>query len=228
MRMPDFEALVAARKACRICIERSPGKLRSCAEFDFDPDVVSHWEAWLGHKSPRLVVVGQDFGNVDYFIRNRGRDEPHNKTNENLHALLIEAGLQVRHPSEKDTYAPVFLTNSILCIKEGTMNTPILSSWIDACTERHLLPLIGYLKPKLVVGMGNAGWRAVRRLFGLHGAPQRISHAAGSTWVAADRTHVFAVCHCGPLGVINRPWPQQLADWRRIGAAIFDKMPQPA
>jgi len=218
--MQEFDALVAARKACRICVERSPGKLRSCAEFDFDPYVVSHWEAWLGHKSPRLVVVGQDFGNVGYFVRNRGRDEPHNKTNENLCALLTEAGLKVRHPSEKDAKAPVFLTNSILCIKEGAMNTPILSSWIDACTERHLLPLIGFLKPHVVVGMGNAGWRAVRRLFALQDVPQRISHAAGSNWVAADRTHVFAVCHCGPLGVISRPWAQQLADWRRIGAFV--------
>jgi hypothetical protein len=223
--MQEFDALVTARKACRICVERSRGKLRSCAEFDFDPDVVSHWEAWLGHKSPRLVVVGQDFGNVGYFVRNRGRDEPHNKTNENLYALLTEAGLQVRHPSEKDMDAPVFLTNSILCIKEGAMNTPILSSWVDTCTERHLLPLIGFLKPKVVVGMGNAGWRAVRRLFALHDAPQRISHAAGSSWVAVDLTEVFAVGHCGPLGIINRPWPQQLADWRRIGAA-FSRSPE--
>ena len=83
--MTEFETLIAARKACRICVERSPGKIRSCAEFDFDPDVVSHWEQWLGHRSPKLLVVGQDFGNVGYFVRCRGRDEPNNKTNENLY-----------------------------------------------------------------------------------------------------------------------------------------------
>ena len=90
--MPEFETLIAARKACRICVERSPGKIRSCAEFDFDPDVVSHWEQWLGHRSPKLLVVGQDFGNVGYFVRCRGRDEPNNKTNENLYRLLTAAG----------------------------------------------------------------------------------------------------------------------------------------
>ena len=31
---------------------------------------------------------------------------------------------------------------------------------------------------------------------------------------------VFAVRHPGPLGIINRPWPQQIADWRRIGEAV--------
>jgi uracil-DNA glycosylase len=218
--MEEFDALIRARKACRICAERHPGKIRSCAEFDFDPDVVSHWEQWLGHRRPKLLVVGQDFGNVGYFIRNQGRDEPHNKTNENLHKLLLAAGIDVQHPSQQDLSAPVFLTNSILCIKEGAMNTPILASWIDTCTERHLRPLIRFLKPPVVVGMGNSGWRAVRRIFGLCHAPQLISRAAGSAWVTADRTRIFAVGHCGPLGVINRPWPRQLADWRRIGAAV--------
>jgi hypothetical protein len=218
--MRPFETLVAARKACRICVERSPGRIRSCAEFDFDPDVVSHWEQWLGHRNPKLLVVGQDFGNVGYFVRCRGRDEPHNKTNDNLYRLLTAAGIAVKHPSQRDPGAPVFLTNSILCIKEGAMNAPILSSWVDACSEQHLAPLIGFLKPPVVVGMGNAGWRAVRGAFALHHAPRLISLAAGSGWSAEDHTRVFAVGHCGPLGLINRPWPQQLSDWRRIGAAV--------
>ncbi|MBV9199317.1 MAG: hypothetical protein JOY83_06185 [Alphaproteobacteria bacterium] len=217
--MAEFEDLIAARKACRLCVERSPGRIRSCAEFDFDPDVVSHWEQWLGHRRPKLLVVGQDFGNVGYFVRCRGRDEPDNKTNENLYRLLIAAGIAVKHPSQRDIEAPVFLTNSILCIKEGPMAGSILSSWVDACTERHLRPLLRLLGSPVAVGMGNAGWRAVRAAFALKEAPRLISHAAGSCWVA-NRTRVFAVGHCSPLGIINRPWPQQLADWRRIGAAV--------
>ena len=218
--MPEFEELIEARKACRICVERNPGKIRSCAEFDFDPDVVSHWEQWLGHRSPKLLVVGQDFGNVGYFVRCRGRDEPNNKTNENLHNLLTAAGIAVTHPSQRDGQARVFLTNSILCIKEGLMNGPILSSWVNACSAQHLRPLINYLRPPVVVGMGNAGWRAVRRVFALAAAPRFISLAAGCHWLASDQTRIFAVGHCGPLGIINRPWPRQLADWRRIGAAV--------
>src|SRR6478672_2325316 len=118
----DYDGLVAARKACRICVERSPGKIRSCGDFDFDPDVVSHWEPWLGHKRPKLLAVGQDFGNIDYFVRNGGRDEPNNKTNDNLRKLLREAGFEVTSPAEPDGIAPVFLTNSILCVKEGPMD----------------------------------------------------------------------------------------------------------
>ncbi len=219
-RREEYAELVAARKACRTCVEKSPGRLRSCAEFDYDPPVVSLWELWLGHKNPKLLVVGQDFGNVDYFVRNRGRDEPHNKTNDNLHKLLSAAGITAGAPPELDPEAPVFLTNSILCLKEGAMSAPIRSSWVRACTEQHLRPLMRWLKPPVVVGMGNCGWQAVRRVFALSHAPRAISRAAGRDWTAADETRVFAVGHCGPLGLINRPGPQQIEDWRRIGAAV--------
>ncbi len=216
----EYGALVMARKACRACVERSPGKIRSCAEFDFDPDVVSHWEPWLGHKQPKLLAVGQDFGNVGYFVRNRGRDDPNNKTNDNLRRLLMEAGFSVTNPPEFDGNTPVFLTNSILCVKEGAMNGAVRSSWVDACADKHLRPLVYYLKPPIVVGMGSCGWRAVRRVFALEDAPERILSAAGSSWTSADRTQVFAVGHPGPLGLTNRPWPQQVADWRQVGEAV--------
>src|SRR2546428_8503783 len=155
----EWRALVTARKACRICVERSPGRLRSCGEFDFDPEVVSHWEQWLGHKTPKLLLVGQDFGNVDYFLRHRGHDEPHNATNNNLQRLLAEAGIRVTDPPELDPEAPVFATNSILCVKEGRMNGAILASWVNNCADLHLVPLIGLLRPPVVVGMGSHGWR---------------------------------------------------------------------
>jgi uracil-DNA glycosylase len=216
----EYGALVAARKACRICVEGTPGKIRSCAEFDFDPEVVSHWELWLGHQRPKLLAVGQDFGNVGYFVRNRGCDDPNNKTNANLRKLLTESGFNVTPPREFDGNTPVFLTNSILCIKEGPMDGAIRSSWVEACADRHLGPLVRYLQPPVVVGMGSCGWRAVRRVFELAQAPERISRAAGSSWISGDETRVFAVGHPGPQGLTNRPWRQQVADWRRIGEAV--------
>ena len=219
-QLDPYSALVAARKACRVCVERSPGKIRSCAEFDYDPNVVSHWEAWLGHRRPKLLAVGQDFGNVGYFVRYRGRDDPNNKTNDNLRKLLIEAGFDVTRPWQLDRKTPVFLTNSILCIKDGPMDGAIRPIWVDACADKHLRQLVRYLKPPIVVGMGSCGWRAVRRIFALDGAPERISHAAGSAWISADGTRIFAVGHPGPQGLTNRPLPQQLADWRRIGEAV--------
>jgi hypothetical protein len=127
--MPEFEALIAARKACRICVERSPGKIRSCAEFDFDPDVISHWEQWLGHHNPKLLVVGQDFGNVGYFVRCRGRDEPNNKTNENLYQLLTAAGIAVQHPSQ---LYPVHQGRGNECTHSGELGGCLLRATLAA------------------------------------------------------------------------------------------------
>jgi uracil-DNA glycosylase len=224
----DYNALVAARKACRICVERSPGRIRSCSEYAFDPEIVSHWEQWLGHKNPKLLVVGQDFGNVAYFQRCSGRDEPGNQTNANLQRCLAAAGISVGDPPDLDPAAPVFMTNSILCVKEGRMDAPILASWVRSCTEAHLVPLLRYLRPPVVVGMGHRGWQAVRQAFALHDAPRQISRALASSWLAADGTRLFAVVHCGPLGLTNRGWPQQLADWQQIGAAVAGASPQSA
>jgi hypothetical protein len=64
--------------------------------------------------------------------------------------------------------------------------------------------------------------RAVRRVFALRQAPERISHAAGLSWTSSNQTQVFAVGHPGPLGLPNRPWAKQLADWRRIGEAVWN------
>jgi uracil-DNA glycosylase len=176
-----------------------------------------------GHPQPKLLVVGQDFGNVQYFVRCRGRDEPGNQTNANLQRLLGVAGIAVTDPSDADPAAPIFMTNSILCVKEGRMDAPILASWVKSCTERHLVPLLRLLRPPVVVGMGARGWQAVRQAFGLQEAPARISQAVGGFWIAADSTRLFAVVHCGPLGLTNRPLPQQLADWRRIGAGLAER-----
>jgi len=114
----------------------------------------------------------------------------------------------------------VFLTNSILCIKEGPMDGAVRPAWVDACADKHLHPLVRYLKPPVVVGMGSCGWRAVRQVFELDHAPERISQTAGSSWILPDGTRVFAVGHPGPQGLTNRSWPQQVADWRRIGQAV--------
>ena len=100
------------------------------------------------------------------------------------------------------------------------MDGAVRSSWVDACADKQLRPLVRYLKPPIVVAMGSCGWRAVRRVFALEYAPERVSLAAGSSWISADRTRVFAVGHPGPQGLTNRPWQQQVADWGRIGEAV--------
>jgi len=217
--------LVVCRKGCRICIERDPGKIHNGADFDFDPPVVSHWSQWLGHKRPKVLIVGQDFGDIGYFRRYLGSDDPKNPTNQNLRELLNYAGIAAGDPPAADELTPVFLTNSILCLKEGTMATPIKPRWVKACAGSHLLPLAQFLRAPIVVSMGATAWRAVRLVFGLSGVPVKITLAAGSSWSAQDGTRLFPVCHCSGLGIRNRSWPNQISDWQQIGEAVHSLEP---
>jgi hypothetical protein len=223
--MDMYEALVAARKQCTICVNQYRGEIENGSKYSFDPNVVSYWSQWLGNRTPKLVIVGNDFGNIDYFERNDGRDECNNPTNDNLKKLLNEADIPVTKAPEPDHEAPVYLTNSVLCLKAGDMNAPLRTGWVRECTRHHLVPLVRYLKPLVVVGMGGLGWAAVRMLYwsSLQHTSEKISRVAGCQWTVDDGIVVFAVGHCGWQGIngpTGRPWEQQVRDWRLIGETV--------
>ncbi len=212
-----YGELVRARKDCRLCVDGGPSPLRNGSSFDFDPDVVSHWSQWLGHQRPRLLVVGQDFSGADYFERNRGRDDPASPTNRSLRDLLAEAGIEAGPPPANDPAARVYLTNSVLCLKPGGMSGSVRTGWVRNCARNHLAPLLDHLRPQAVVAMGGPAWLAVREVFPGTGLPGGIKDAAGRSWTSPSGCGVFAVGHCSGLGLANRPWQMQLADWREIG-----------
>jgi DNA polymerase len=218
----DLEALVRQRQSCRLCTDRDPNQIRNGSTFDFEPQILSYWSQWLGHRQPKLLIVGQDFGTVEYFLKFRGRDDPGSRTNANLRELLVIAGMEVGVPPESDPAALVFLTNSILCLKSGSMNAPIKKSWVRNCSAHYLRPLIRFLQPPVIVGMGSGGWMAVREALDLSGVPDSISQAAGNRWRTALGQAVFAVGHCSGLGLVNRSWEKQVMDWSRIGKAVAD------
>lgn len=212
-----IETLIEARQQCRLCINSHPGEIRNGSEFSFDPRVVSHWSQWLGDLRPKLMIVGQDFGNLDYFERFSGLDDPASTTNANLYRLLIEAGLHPTPPPMHDQTSGVFLTNSLLCFKTGKgMSDSVRTSWSRTCTQTHLLPLVNLLKPRVLVALGGPSWKSVRPLFGLKSSPETIMKAAGQHWSSSE-IEIFAVVHCGGLGLRNRSWKFQVEDWQRIG-----------
>ena len=218
-----FEPLVAARKSCRICPDRSPGKIHCGSSRPFDPNVVSYWSQWLGCPNPKLLIVGQDFGDIDYFDQFMGHDETNNQTNNSLYLLLRLIGLNPTRPPLADFSTPVFLTNAVLCLKEPPMNRPLLDSWIRACATSHLVPLLRALRPS-VVAMGGPAWKALQVAAGLRNVPATIGEAAGKMWIDSGGRKVFAVGHCGGLGLRNRPIHIQQQDWSLIGEALREHL----
>jgi uracil-DNA glycosylase len=214
-----IQNLVDMRKKCRLCMECDSAALVNGAEFAFDPNVVSYWSQWLGHPQPRLLLVAQDFSDVDYFQRYQGASNRDSATNQKLSHLLSVAGLAPKPGPEPDNETRVFLTNSILCLKQPPMNRAISAKWVRNCATKQLRPLIEQLQPTIVVGMGSHGWRAVRSAFDLKDAPKKLSEVAGQSWKLGE-SFVFAVGHCAPQGLANRPITVQEEDWRRIGLVL--------
>lgn len=223
-----LQVLAEKRRSCRTCCDSDPDLIKNGSEFDFDPPVVSYWSQWLGSPRPKILIVGQDFGSIDYFTRFRGQDEPNNRTNTNLRQLLGEADVHVGPPPLSDHDAPVFLTNAILCLKAGKMNAPIKEQWVLDCSGMHLLPLIKALMPQIIVGMGRHGWLAVRSALQMQNVPSSIGEAAGKSWILPSQMRVFAVGHCSGLGLVNRNWAMQMLDWRKIGEALSSRNGNPA
>ncbi len=201
-------------------MEATPGAIRNGSDETYDPMVASHWAQWLCDPHPDLVIVGQDFGNFDYFVAFRGADDPRNETNMQLYGFLLEAGLSPGTPVDRDANAKVFLTNTILCFKTSPqMNAPVKQMWARDCLSLHLNPLLALLKPKAVVALGSTAWKALRRYHRLTHSPEQMLQAAGSSW-PTEHYQLFANAHCGRLGQANRAHALQKGDWQRIGAFL--------
>jgi len=229
-RDAEYRALMAGRKNCRICVRQCEGQIKNGMQLGAelgiaDPDVFSHWEQWLGNRSPEILIIWPGLGKRQLFRtfqRTRPKAQPdHQKP---LQASGLRGGLCRRRSCAGRRFfpAPVFLTNSILCLKAGPkMDASIRDSWVDNCTHNHLVPLLQFLRPPIVVAMGQKAWRAARTAFKIN-ADKGIKKAAGGCW-SANGSLVFAVIHPGPQGKISRKMNEQEADWRRIGAARCEK-----
>ena len=92
---------------------------------------------------------------------------------------------------------------------------------MDQSVRNKSSPTVGkILNPPIVVALGGPGWQATKLALEIKEAPEKISEAAGGQWRTAAGIHVFAVGHCGPLGIANQSLDKQLEDWSRIADAL--------
>jgi DNA polymerase len=127
----QYDALVARRKKCRRCVGLSnPAFGRFCR---FDSTEIGPWSRLHGDLDAQLMVFGQDWGDVDYYVRNRGLDDLNNPTSKNLERILQHIGMDVSLTAYSDQPRGLFLTNAILCLKTGGLQAKVHPTWIDNC-----------------------------------------------------------------------------------------------
>ena len=214
----EYQTLVQLRKQCRDC----PG-LVNPSRYDYDSAQIGPWSRWQGNLDAELMVVGQDWGTTKFFVKWEGNDPPAgNPTNDNLRRLLNSIGIDIGPPGV-DQEGQIFLTNVILCLKEGTLQAPVDEQWAPRCGEKFLRPLIEIVEPKVVVALGQQSYKAILGAYAMdYGRPKTYRMVVESGYrTLPDGVLLFPVYHCGAFGVnINREMSEQLEDWARVRAAL--------
>jgi uracil-DNA glycosylase family 4 len=218
----QYLKLVEKRKACRLCVGlTNPADTALCS---YDSNEIGPWSRLHGDLEAQVMVIGQDWGDVDYFVENRGKDELDNPTTCNLEKLLSHIGINIFTTTDGERNQGLFLTNAILCLKQGGLQAKVDRKWVANCSANFLRQQIEIVQPKVVVGLGEFAFHSVLRTFGLPTIKLKdaISDAEGRELLPCVR--LFAAYHCGK-GTINRnrDLKQQTVDWERIGRFLNPK-----
>jgi DNA polymerase len=220
LKESEYREIVLARKNCRIC----PG-LKNPADVaggQFDCDEIGAWSRWQGNLDADVILVGQDWGDVDHFIKFRGTDPMTGRTNKMLMHLLSYIGRPIKPINEmSNDRGEIFLTNAILCLKDGGMQAPVVPSWFQTCATKFLRRQIEIISPKVVIGLGQRAFDAVLFSFGLDRVVFRVAVDSQRGIPLPSGSELFAVYHCSPR-ILNthRNFQQQLMDWQRIRNVI--------
>jgi len=197
---------------------------------------VNLWSYWQGNLSPEILVIGQDWGELpkpemmkiftdsEAYRANILKDE--NETDINLARLFADV-FSVDILEEQK----LFFTNSVFCYKKGKLDENVCTSWFRNCNAHFMSSLILLLEPKCIITLGN---EALHGLF----SSGNIVHSDGKKarikskslkvilqmqsqlwWYAANdnkRIRLFPLFHPGGYSKRNRPYQQQVQDWKRI------------
>jgi uracil-DNA glycosylase family 4 len=221
-REAQYQELVTARRACRRCSGLTNPSL--IAGGHYDSNEIGPYTRWQGNRQAELLVVAQDFADVESFIRFEGWPGEGVQTNLALRELLNVAGFEASGPVKGVSDDVVFLTNAVLCMKPGNMGSKVPGEYFDACGRRFLRPTIELLHPRAVVALGGDALRAIRSAYGTPGSPRlkQLVERTPAGWLS-ERTALFVRYHPSPrVQNTHRSKAEQMQDWERIGTWLRD------
>lgn len=190
----------------------------------YDTDHLSPWSRWQGDLNADVVVVGQDWGDERYFMRNQGLDDDREQTCTNLREMAGAAGWDLGTPHAPNPQR-LFFTNAVLGVRaEAGKSGAVRKDWMEDSLP-FLVDLLDLIQPLAVVSLGLAAGRACRLAL-LESLPiaaevprnstMRRLHALGSV-----RSHGkpvwFPFYHCSLRGMLNRGREMQCDDWASLG-----------
>ncbi len=218
-KQEQYSTLVTERKRCRLCVG-----LRNAADAElaqFDSDEIGPWSRLHRDLDAGLMIIGQDWGDVRYYTANSGLDDFRNPTMRTLERLLRGIGVEVSLAEYGTNARGVFLTNAVLCLKQGGLQAQVERQWFKNCGAHFLRRQIEIVAPRVAVPLGQKAYEAMLGAFGLEAVPFRraVEDEAGTSLPNGSR--LLAVYHCGQR-VLNthRPFQKQQRDWQRVANVL--------
>ncbi len=89
---------------------------------------VGPWSDWQGNLNADTMVIGQEWGGSENYLRQFGRDRDQDSTNANLVTLTDNIGVTLPPPSAvqgSNENGVFFFTNAILCLRQGAATNKI-------------------------------------------------------------------------------------------------------
>jgi len=173
------------------------------------------WGYWHGNLNAEILLIGQDFGDCDYYLNNDGKDNPTNVTNLRLASLFGELGIDLGQSNAPNSLEKLYFTNAVLGVKKGGMAAPIKKEWYLDTAKKFIKPLIEIIEPKIIIAMGSKAYEVVSIIYSLDLKP--LKNIVDTNPISLqDNKKLFVVYHCSGLGIANRAFNIQRDDWQKI------------
>lgn len=218
-----YTALVTSRKACDKCTAIGLRNPASILGGVFDSNEIGPWTCWNGDLDARVLVVGQEWGDVDSFERQQGRDDP-SGTNRMLKELLAFVGFDIGPAPMNFPRSGVFLTNAALCLKSGGVQAPVNAAWFKNCGISFLRAQVEIVDPRVVVALGQQAYWALCYAFEIPHINFRDVVNRHEPIPLPTGASLVPVYHCGQR-ILNthRRRHQQFQDWKTVRTALIRK-----
>jgi hypothetical protein len=205
----DYPYFLEERKRCSICIDKYPKMIENPQKCNksYDKNKVGLWEYWQGNQFSKIVVVGQDWGDVGYYEAHNGRDDPNNITNKNIVELFASIGLSIDPlGTTPRKYGELFFTNAILCLKtEGGLHGKTKDEWYQDCINTFLKPMMEeIIKPKLIIILGKKASIEISRYSDTPLTDKMKMREIIERNFKVFNADAYPVYHPGAIGLFNR------------------------
>ncbi|HYG87964.1 MAG TPA: uracil-DNA glycosylase family protein [Azospirillum sp.] len=198
----------------------------------YDCPAVHTWSMWQDNLNTDIAIVGEYWGTVSQFIRQRGENWGSNPGTRYLVDLLATRNYRISLPEEsKDGMDAVFVTNAVLCMQCDDHDDSA-AHWERAnnCSE-HLRNTLAPISPPKIVALGPYAFYGVLLAYRQRVEAQQFrdrvervgfGKAAAAVWKRGgvcldERAWVYPMYNPGgQWGIVNRPMKDMIADWSLI------------